>query len=228
MGLRFGDLFKFGGGGRRYDVNANAIPAGNYTQYNPATGRNEPWSPDAYNASERNRLANVNADTARHQNLVRAGQIATAAGFGAAALPAAGAAGGGAGAAPASGSSFGNLLGLGQLAAGLYGNIAGRNAQTKAAEAAAAEQARQFEIQLGLAKEAERVRQKEQARHDAEALAQWQAQQKLAEDQWKAQEEERLYRRRLQDEAEARKAPRRAASAQALLRLQDLIRLGRG
>lgn len=60
---------------------------------------------------------------------------------------------------------------------------------------------------------------------DAEARRRWEAEQEQRAREVAAQEEERQYRRRLEEEREARQAPYRQASQQALTRLGDLIGL---
>lgn len=118
-------------------------------------------------------------------------------------------------------------LGVGQLAAGTFGNIYGANkAQSGNRAALAAQMAGQTQAEI-LAREqmAEEKRMFELTRQ--EQAAQWAAAQKFESDKFAASEEERLYARRLKDEQEARRSPYREASAAALGRLPGLIASGR-
>lgn len=124
------------------------------------------------------------------------------------------------------GLSLGSVLKLGELAAGIWGVRSGRKAESQTQAAVMAENQRQFDLQHRMMREQEATRQAELQRYQAEMAAQWAAQQKMAEEAFRAQEEERIYQRRLREESEARKGPRRQASADALVSLRHLI--GRG
>lgn len=63
---------------------------------------------------------------------------------------------------------------------------------------------------------------------DAEARRQWEAAQQFEAQKWNAQEEERIYNRRMQEEREARQAPYRAMSAAALGNLGSMLGLDLG
>lgn len=108
----------------------------------------------------------------------------------------------------------------------LFGIYANKKQQQGNREALAYQQAKDAEAMAY-----EREQMAEQKRQfdmqQAAAKAQWDAQQKFQQDQFAASEEERLYNRRLQDEKEARRAPYRAASLDALNRLPDILASGR-
>lgn len=130
--------------------------------------------------------------------------------------------------------SLNNLLDLGKLGAGLWGTITGNHANTKATDLARIEQQREFDQQQQMLLAQQAKDKAEKDRVFAESQRQWEADQKFKADQFAASEQDRMRRQQLEDynlqltkESEARKAPRRAASAGALLRLQDLLRLGR-
>lgn len=124
--------------------------------------------------------------------------------------------------APVAGSSrfsLNSLLTLGQLGANLFGSITGQHSQTKAQDLARQEQQREFDRQQQMLAQQMAADQSEKDRVFAEQKRQWDAQQQMAATQWAAQEEDRKRRQQLEDynlqltkEAEARKAPRRAAS----------------
>lgn len=178
--------------------------------------------------------AQLHADEARknqgHRRLLSFGKLASVAiptfGMGL------GAAGGAAGAnstiqntvAPTGKMSMGNLLRLGELGAGLFGNIFGQRSQNRANDQAARMQQEQFAQQQALLE-----------RQQIEDQRRWEAEEAFRAKQLASQEEERLYNRtlsekqqRLLDEAEARKAPRRALSQQALMRISELLNARRG
>lgn len=124
-----------------------------------------------------------------------------------------------------SGFNLGSLLGLGQLGANLFGAISGNRANSRALTAQQQEQQREFDAQQQFLQSQEATRKAEADRVAAQSQTQWEAQQKLAQAQWDADQADRVRTQRLQDEAEARKAPYRAASQAAALRLQDLLGL---
>lgn len=108
----------------------------------------------------------------------------------------------------------------------LFGIYANKKQQQGNREALAYQQAKDAE-----AMQYEREQMAEQRRQfdlqQQAAKAQWDAQQKFQQEQFAASEEERLYNRRLQDEKEARRAPYRAASLDALNRLPSILDSGR-
>lgn len=130
------------------------------------------------------------------------------------ALPGAASAMGIGGAAAGGGMTLGNILGIGQWAAPVAGNlIASRTASRSARDANATQRAadeRQYALEM---------------QRDAQARQQWEAEQQMAAKQWAAQEEERQYRRRIEDEREARRAPYRQMSQQAMVSLGRLLGL---
>ncbi len=131
------------------------------------------------------------------------------------------------GAAGASRFSLSNLLDLGKLASGLWGTISGNKANANAQAATLAEQKREFDEQQRLLAENEATRKAEALRVSDEQARQWEAGQQFQGQQWRSQEEQRLHDRALLDAAEARKAPRRAVSQQALMSLSQFLGLGR-
>lgn len=149
------------------------------------------------------------------------GAGAASAGAGSAAATAGASAAGG-------GMTFGNLLQLGQLGAGLVTNGLAMRTQGRQANADAIARARELADQTAFTRETEATRRAEfQAAQDA-LERRWLAEQKFEQDKWRVTEDERLHTRELADQREARRAPYRAMSQQALLRLGDLLRLGRG
>lgn len=139
-------------------------------------------------------------------------------GAGTAAATTAPAAGAGAGSTAAAAGAAGmfspSTLRLIELGVGVGTGVMGNRSQTRAndratrAQAEADERAYQLELQ-----------------RDTEARRRWEAEQEFQARQFAATEEERQYRRRLEEAREARQAPYRAASAAALTRLGDLIGL---
>jgi len=130
--------------------------------------------------------------------------------------------------------SLNSLLTLGQLGANLFGSITGQHSQTKATDLARQEQQREFDQQQQMLAQQMAADKAEKDRVFAEQQKQWEAQQQMAATQWAAQEQDRQRRQQLEDynlqltkDAEARKAPRRALSQQALIRLQDFLHMGR-
>jgi hypothetical protein len=96
---------------------------------------------------------------------------------------------------------------------GLYGSHkAGKSADRAAAYQAAADE-RMFALEV---------------QRDAEARRQWEAQQAMEKQRLDAEEEERSYRRTLDEQREARRAPYRQASQQALGQLLGMLRGGNG
>lgn len=123
--------------------------------------------------------------------------------------------------------SGGWLLPAVGLGLGTFGQIYGAKKQDSSNRLAmqAQERANQQAMQLEQEQMAESRRQFDQ--QQALMRQQWDATQKFEADKWAASEEERMYDRRLRDEREARMAPRRAASAQALAGLPGIIASGR-
>lgn len=115
----------------------------------------------------------------------------------------------------ASGMTFGNLLELGKLGVGLGTNLIANKQQNRSMANDAAQRSNEFAQQMALIQQ-----------QNEEAKRQWEAQQAQQAQQWQIQMADRDRQLRLQDEKEARMAPRRAFAAQALSRLGDLLRLG--
>lgn len=115
------------------------------------------------------------------------------------------------------GMTFGNLLRLGELGAGLVTQGMANRSTNRQLSSDAAMRSREFDQQMALLQSQDA---EDRRRHDAA--------QAFQEMQWKASEEDRLRKIRLEDEREARRAPYRAMSQQAMLRLSDLLRLARG
>lgn len=125
--------------------------------------------------------------------------------------------GGGAATAGAGGMTFGNLLRLGEMGAGLFGSIAGQRSQNRSLDRDSAMRSQEFAAQMAMLQQ-----QNEQAKR------QWEAQEAQRAQEFALTMEDRNRRVRLEDEREARRAPYREMAAQARLRLGDLLRLGRG
>lgn len=94
--------------------------------------------------------------------------------------------------------------------------VIGSRAQSGANRRASTMQAKSDADALAFQREQEAQRRREFELTEGEARRRWDAEQAIAE-------EERSYARRLQDEREARMAPRRAASQAALMRMGDLL-----
>lgn len=138
----------------------------------------------------------------------------------AAAAPAATSAATSAGTAAATGAggmTFGNLLKLGELGAGLFTNIRGNSIQNRALDRDSMARSNEFAQQMAMLRE-----------QNAQGQRQWDAEQAQRAQEFALAQEDRTRRMRLEDEREARLAPRRAMAEQARLRLVDLLRLGRG
>lgn len=144
------------------------------------------------------------------------------------AASAAGSAAGASAPAVGAGMTFGNMLKLGELGVGAATNILGQRSQNRALNQQQAIDQRNYGEQMQLAREQEAYRRAEADRVARQEEARWQTEEAYRQKQVAADEEERAYSRRLLDEREARRAPKRAAGQAALLRLQDLLRLGRG
>lgn len=109
---------------------------------------------------------------------------------------------------------------VGFAIAGIAGAVASGVAARSASRASrAATQAQTTSTGAALQFERER---------EAEAQRQFDAEEAFRESQFAAQEEQRLYERRLQEEREARAAPYRQASQDALQQLRDFFDLPRG
>lgn len=145
---------------------------------------------------------------------------------GGAASGAAGSAAGASAPAVGAGMTFGNMLKLGELGVGAATNILGQRSQNRALNQQQAIDQRNYGEQMQLAREQEAYRRSEADRVAKQEEARWQTEEAYRQKQVAADEEERAYSRRLMDEREARRAPKRAAGQAALLRLQDLLRLG--
>lgn len=119
------------------------------------------------------------------------------------------------------------LLPAAGLALGTFGQIYGARKQSTAnRDALRAEQrAADMAQQIALADRDESRRQFDI--QQAAMKADLDARNKFESDKWNASEEERLYDRRLRDEREVRRAPYRAASAQALANLPGILASGR-
>ena len=117
-------------------------------------------------------------------------------------------------------------LKLGELGAGTFGNIyASRRLSTSNRDALAAQERGDTRAEQIAAENRAQLKQQFDIQQ-AQLKAQWDATQQFERDKWGVQEEDRLYRRRLEDERETRRAPYRAAAAEALGRLPGLIASG--
>lgn len=123
--------------------------------------------------------------------------------------------------------TMGGLLKLGQLAVPAVTGLLGMRSQSKGLNRQHQIEQANYAQQISMARENEAYRRSEAERVAAEEAKRWSADEMFRSKQYAADEEERTYNRRLLDEREARRAPRRAASQQALYRLQDLLKLGR-
>jgi len=119
------------------------------------------------------------------------------------------------------GMTFGNLLKAAQVGVPAVTGLIGMRSQNKALDRQSALEQQNLSEQMTMAREQEAYRRQEAERVAAEEARRWQAEEAFRAKQWEAQERDRV-------ELEARRAPRREASQRALLRLQDLLRLGRG
>lgn len=110
--------------------------------------------------------------------------------------------------------------------------VASSRSQSGANRRATATQARGTADTLAFEREREATRRAEYDREQAESRTRWEAEERGRAETFVASEEDRLFRRglderrvRLEDEQEARRVPYRQASQQALKRLGDLIGL---
>lgn len=198
------------------------IPSANPYTFQPAPGEYSPY-PD---------MTDQQALIARHRRLPNLfGRMATTGvlgGFGAALAPLA-FSGGAAQVAPqfgayaaapptttGAGMTFGNLLRLGELGAGLTTSVLGNRSQGRALDRDAAQRAQEFAQQQALLQ-----------RQQDEGRRQWEAEQAQRAQEFALAMEDRTRRIRLEDEREQRRAPYRAMAEQARLRMADLLRLGR-
>lgn len=202
-----------------------------------ATGATMPSS--AWGAgwdAEAARYERNNASRAAHNRLVNIGRIASAVPLAFAAAPAIGAVGGSGGVASVPGAvgasaaplgagtvgvgggamTFGNLLRLGELGVGLGASLFGQRAQNRALDRDSTQRSQEFAAQMAMLQQ-----QNEFARQ------QWDADQAQRAQEFALAQEDRTRRIRLEDEREARAAPFRQARADALIRLRDLMTLGR-
>lgn len=119
--------------------------------------------------------------------------------------------------------TLGNMLKLGELGVGGISSLFGARSANKTARYAADSNARTIASQMALERERLATEAATNARQEAEAKRQWEANQLMQQRQFDASEEERLYNRRLLDEREARAAPRRAMADRARMRLGALL-----
>lgn len=105
---------------------------------------------------------------------------------------------------------------------GIYAN----NQQSKATREALMAQQRASEQAMAFDREMENQRHADFLAQQAALQKQWEAEQAFDKSKWDATEEDRLYRRRLDEEKEARRAPFRAAGAAALARIPEIIAAG--
>lgn len=111
--------------------------------------------------------------------------------------------------------TFGNLLKLGELGVGLGTQWIGQRQQNRALDQDARQRSQEFTQQMAL------IQQQNQ-----QSQRQWEAEQAQRAQEYRLALEDRDRKYRLEDEREARRAPRRAMAQQAMLRLGDLLRLG--
>lgn len=123
------------------------------------------------------------------------------------------------------GFSLGSLLGVGKLGVDAFTGIWGAKNATKTAKYQTDITAKGIQDQLAL----ERTRlADEKAQFDvtqAELKRQWEAEQAFRAQQFAVSEEERIWRRKLEDEREARAGRRRADSLAARAKLRSLLGL---
>lgn len=112
--------------------------------------------------------------------------------------------------------TFGNLLRLGELGVGLGASLYGNRVQGRALDRDSAQRAQEFQAQMAMLQQ-----------QNAMAQRQWEAEQAQRAQEFGIAQEDRARRIRLEDEREARMAPFRQARADALIRLRDLMTLGR-
>ena len=111
-------------------------------------------------------------------------------------------------------------------------HYAGARSASRSNRRAMASQERGIQDQLRFEEDKEKTRRAEYDREQAESRTRWEAEERARAETFAASEEDRLFRRglderrvRLEDEQEARRVPYRQASQQALKRLGDLIGL---
>lgn len=185
---------------------------------------------ESWAAQEQDRLQRQAAAMRGHNRLVNIGRFASvaiptagiglaASGAGAAASAAPSVAASTAGTAGTAGAgmTFGNLLKLGELGAGLFTNVIGNRQQNRALDRDSLLRQQEFSQQMALAQQ-----------QQAQAQKQWEAEQAQRANEYALAIEDRNRRIKLEDEREARRAPYRAMAQQALMRFGDLLRLGRG
>lgn len=218
------------------------IPSANPYTYQPAAGEYSPYGDMSF---QQQRIADSKKWTNRASRaaLTGVGAIATA-GIGPM-LFGGGAASGAAGSvnglpiiphagsvasnlAPAAarqGFSIGRLLGSkgAELGAGLFTSIMGNRSASRAQRDANALTERTNAAQMALAERQFNTEQANFAADRADAIRRWEAEEAFRAKQFAAEEEERLEQRRLRDEREARLAPRREMSRQALLRVGQIL-----
>lgn len=124
-------------------------------------------------------------------------------------------------AAKAGGMTFGNLFKLAEVGVPAITGLLGQRSQNRALDRQQQLEQQNYAQQIAMAREHETYRRSEAERVAAEEARRWQAEEAFRQKQWEAQERDRL-------DLEARREPRRQAAQQARLRLQDLLRLGRG
>lgn len=122
------------------------------------------------------------------------------------------------------GMTFGNLLRLGELGAGLTSQLFANRSQGRALDRDAGLRQQEFQAQMAMAQRAE---EESRRRWDAEQAQRAQDYTLALEDRQRRQSVEDFDMQRLRDR-EARRAPYRAMAEQARLRMADLLRLGRG
>lgn len=125
------------------------------------------------------------------------------------------------------GSTFGNLLGLASVGVPAVTSLFGQRSQNRALDKQGAIEQQNYAQQLRMAQDNEAYRRQEAQRVADEERRRWTAEEGYRARQVAADEEERAFNRRLLEEREARRAPRRVASQQAMVRLGDLLKLGR-
>lgn len=173
--------------------------------------------------------AGIEAETARKiqnqrrmENIFRTVSMAIpAAGMGIASAAASSAAPAVVAAKTGGGMTFGNLFKLAEVGVPAITGLFGQRSQNRALDRQQQMEQANYAQQIAMARENETYRRSESERVAAEEARRWQAEEAFRQKQWEAQERDRV-------DLEARREPRRQASQRALLRLQDLLRLGRG
>lgn len=213
------------------------MPSANPYVFRPMGGEVDPWG---VGRAGLNRQQDILARDKRMPDFFRrAATAGVTAGLGATAAPlvfgasgaAAGAAGASGGAAPAAVTAgrftLPSILKMAEIGIPAVTGLIGMRSQNRALDRQSQLEQQALAEQMAYAREQEAIRRQEAERMFAEDQRRWEAEERNRARELSATEEERAYQRRLLDEREARRAPYRRASQDALFRLQDILSMGR-